>query len=132
VTRQSRPLSPFIGIYKWRYTVLNPSILHRACGIALSLGLILLSYFLWSVASGADSYKRAVATLGSPWFCVVYIALIWTFCFHALAGIRHLVMDAGFGLERSSKRASTIGLFVFSALIAFALCWWLAFRISNH
>ena len=36
-----RPLSPHLQIYRWQLTSVM-SILHRTCGIALSLGGILL------------------------------------------------------------------------------------------
>jgi hypothetical protein len=42
------PLSPFF-IYKWRYTFFDLSIINRVTGVALSVGLLLLIYFLWCI-----------------------------------------------------------------------------------
>src|SRR5262245_38594148 len=123
-------MSPHVSIYQWRRTIFNPSILHRAVGLILTLGLVLLTYFLVSVASGPESYGRAVATLASPWFYVVYVALAWAFSFHLVAGIRHLIMDMGVGFERRASRASTVGLFIASTLLTLAVCWWLAARLG--
>src|SRR4029077_8198030 len=46
-----RPLSPHLSVYKFKYT-LATSILNRLTGIALSFALLLLAYWLMSVASG--------------------------------------------------------------------------------
>ncbi len=124
----TRPIAPHVGIYRWRYTFFNPSLLHRASGLILTLGLIPLSYFLGSLASGPESYERAVAVFGAPWFRIVYAALMWALSFHLVAGLRHLVMDSGVGLDRKANRASAIGLFVASSLLTLAGWGWLAVR----
>ena len=52
-----RPLSPHLQIYRWQLTSVL-SILHRAAGVALSLGAILLVWWLVAAASGPDAYDR--------------------------------------------------------------------------
>jgi len=126
----SAPISPFLGIYRWRYTFLNPSILHRVSGVLLSLGLLVLTYFLMAVASGPQSYSRAQATLTSAWFCVFYVAWTWSFLYHLFAGIRHLVLDTGHGLERRSARLTATAVVTASLLLTLPCCWALARRFG--
>jgi succinate dehydrogenase / fumarate reductase cytochrome b subunit len=88
-----------------RYT-LATSIANRFTGIALSLGLLLLVYWLTAVASGTMSYARAMRLLASPPAKLLYTALSVAFCYHLVAGLRHLVWDTGHGLERTQSHRS--------------------------
>ncbi|MBV8876841.1 MAG: succinate dehydrogenase, cytochrome b556 subunit [Gammaproteobacteria bacterium] len=88
-----------------RYT-LATSIANRFTGVALSAGLLLLVYWLVAVAGGARSYARALRVLTAPLTQLIYVALIVAFCYHLVAGVRHLVWDTGRGLERAQSRSS--------------------------
>ena len=48
---RKRPLSPFLTVYRWQYSMAL-SILHRVMGCALSVGLLLLAYWLMAAATG--------------------------------------------------------------------------------
>jgi succinate dehydrogenase / fumarate reductase cytochrome b subunit len=102
---RARPLSPHLQVYRWQIGN-TLSILHRITGAALSIGLIALSYWLISLAGGENTYDAAMRLFDSP---VGWLALFgWTFSFwyHLLNGIRHLVWDAGYGFERTQRHAS--------------------------
>ncbi|HLY53513.1 MAG TPA: succinate dehydrogenase, cytochrome b556 subunit [Steroidobacteraceae bacterium] len=102
----ARPLSPHLSVYRmYRYTLLT-SFLNRATGVVLSLALVLLVYWLAAVAGGAQAQARAARLLGLPVMKLVYAACIIAFCYHLVAGIRHLVWDTGHGLERAQSRNS--------------------------
>ncbi len=98
--RVERPLSPHLQVYRWQITMAL-SILHRGTGVALSVGLIVLVYWLLSLASGPDAYAQAQALLGSGFLKLCYAG--WAFCFfyHFANGIRHLIWDLGRGFEKS-------------------------------
>jgi succinate dehydrogenase / fumarate reductase cytochrome b subunit len=101
----TRPLSPHLFIYRFAYTMAL-SILHRAAGLAMSLGILLLVAWLLALASGPEAYGRYAAFAGS-WPVRVVLALgVWAFCFHFANGIRHLFWDIGMGLERAQARRS--------------------------
>ena len=109
-----RPLSPFL-IYRWGVTN-TLSIIHRVTGIFLSLGTLVLSCWLISLASGPDVYARVSAFYGSAIFKLVFAG--WAFCFfyHLANGVRHLVWDAGSGFERFGIRAGGVAVVVFAVL----------------
>jgi succinate dehydrogenase / fumarate reductase cytochrome b subunit len=88
-----------------RYTLVT-SIANRFTGLALSAGLLLLVYWLTAVAGGARSYARAARLLSLPPAKLLYAALIVAFCYHLVAGVRHLVWDTGHGLERAQSQRS--------------------------
>lgn len=75
------------------------SILHRASGIALAAGSILLLIGLLALAAGPAAFAKVQA------FCTSWIGIIlllgwtWSLAFHLLNGIRHLLQDAGMGFR---------------------------------
>ena len=120
-----RPLSPHLSIYRMtRYSLLS-SIVNRITGCILSVGLLVLVYWLMAVAGGTRAYDQAHQILSSGIFKVIYAGLLVAFCYHLVAGIRHLVWDTGRGLERAqSKRSAGIVVAVTIALVV-ALGYWL-------
>ena len=102
----TRPLSPHLSVYRMSRYTLATSIANRFTGLALSLGLVLLVYWLMALAGGARSYARATHVLALPVAKLVYAALIVAFCYHLVAGFRHLVWDTGHGLERAQSQRS--------------------------
>jgi succinate dehydrogenase / fumarate reductase, cytochrome b subunit len=102
----TRPLSPHLSVYRMSRYTLATSIANRFTGVALSAGLPLLVYWLMAVAGGAQRYASATHVLASPPARLIYAALVVSFCYHLLAGLRHLVWDTGHGLERAQSRKS--------------------------
>ncbi len=101
----SRPLSPHLSVYKFKYT-LATSILNRLTGLLLSGGFFLLIYWLMAIAGGAAAQARAQRVLASAPLRLLYLALLFAFCYHLAAGIRHLIWDTGRGLERAQSQRS--------------------------
>jgi succinate dehydrogenase / fumarate reductase cytochrome b subunit len=122
-----RPLSPHLSVYKFKYT-LTTSILNRLTALGLSVGLLLLVYWLTAVASGAHAHARAARLLSLPVMKLVYAALVIAFCYHLSAGIRHLVWDTGRGLERAQAQRSAwlvVGVSI-ALMLLVGYCAWLA------
>ena len=103
--RVERPLSPHLQVYRPQITSVL-SILHRATGLALSAGLLVLAYWLLAAAGGETAYADAYARLANGWVRLCYVG--WCFCFfyHLANGIRHLFWDMGIGLEPQRYRIS--------------------------
>jgi succinate dehydrogenase / fumarate reductase cytochrome b subunit len=93
-----RPLSPHLQIYKPQLTSVL-SILHRATGIALSVGTLLLVWWLLALATGPAAYARAQGFLGSWLGVLLLVGWAYALFFHLCNGIRHLVWDSGHGLD---------------------------------
>jgi succinate dehydrogenase / fumarate reductase cytochrome b subunit len=94
----NRPLSPHLQIYRPQLTAVL-SILHRLTGVALAPGTLLLVYWLAAAAAGPEAFATAQVLVGS--IVGRLLLLGWTFAlfYHLCNGIRHLVWDAGYGLE---------------------------------
>jgi succinate dehydrogenase cytochrome b subunit len=110
-----RPLSPHLQVYRPQITSVL-SILHRLTGVALTLGTLLLTWWLVSAAYGPDAFAHAQAFVGS-WFGQL---LLWGFTFalfyHLGNGIRHLAWDFGWGFELSQVRASGLAMLAFAVV----------------
>jgi succinate dehydrogenase / fumarate reductase cytochrome b subunit len=118
----SRPLSPHLSVYKFKYT-LTTSILNRFTGVILSVGFLVLCYWLMAVAQGAAAQARAQRLCAGTPMKLIYLALIFAFAYHLLAGIRHLVWDTGRGLERHQSRASAWLIVVASVALTLLIAW---------
>jgi succinate dehydrogenase / fumarate reductase cytochrome b subunit len=116
-------MSPHLGVYKFMYTM-SLSILHRITGCAATVGFLVFVWWLMALASGPDTYARAMQALGSPFAKLLLVGFTFSFVYHFCNGIRHLVWDTGRGLERAQARRS--GAFVVvAALLLTALLIWL-------
>ena len=119
MAQRARPLSPFMH-YRWQYTN-TLSILHRITGVLLSLGFLLLVYWLAAAAAGPERYAAAQDMLASPLAQLVWFGAAFAFCYHLLNGVRHLFFDMGHGFElktaRASGRAVAIGAVVLGLLL---------------
>jgi succinate dehydrogenase / fumarate reductase cytochrome b subunit len=93
--------------------------LHRITGVALTIGTVLLTWWLVAAAYGPEPFADAQAFLGS-WFGQL---LLWAFtlclCYHLCNGIRHLLWDFGWGFEIAQVRMS--GIIMVAAAVALTL-----------
>jgi succinate dehydrogenase / fumarate reductase cytochrome b subunit len=97
------------------------SILHRATGTALSIvGLAVLSWWLFAIASGPDAYATFTKAASHPLGLIVLVGLTWSFFQHLLSGIRHLSTDTGAALELGVNRTFAVLTIVGSVLLTAA------------
>lgn len=90
-----RPLSPHLQVYRWQVQMVT-SILHRATGIVLAFGALVIAWGLLALAGGRDSWGAFAHCMGSPLGMVALFGWAWAFSYHLINGIRHLVQDAGY------------------------------------
>jgi len=115
-----RPLSPHLQVYRWQIQM-TTSILHRATGVILAVGSLLIAAALVSLAIGPDAWACTSALAGSWPGLLVLFGWTWALSFHFLNGIRHLLQDAGlgYGIAQFVRNGwlSVIGSFVLTALV---------------
>lgn len=123
-----RPISPFVTVYRWRYTFLNPSLIHRATGLVLSAAAIFFVYFLFALADGPEAYGRATPVLTHPIAKLFCVAVSWSFSFHLLNGVRHLIWDTGHGFNYRLVRWSGLAIYAVATIMAAACAYGLIYR----
>jgi len=98
--RVERPLSPFmIGPYYRPQLTSMTSILTRITGNALVVAVLLVVWWLLAAAAGPEYFDTAHAVLTSWFGDLVFTLSCWALWYHYLAGLRHLIWDAGRGLD---------------------------------
>ena len=113
-------MSPFWN-YRWQYSNAL-SILHRVTGVGLSVGLVLLVYWLVAAATGEEAYAQAQRCFAHPLAQLLLASFSFAFFYHLLNGARHLVWDAGYGFEKKTARMSGWLAFV-GGLLLTAMFW---------
>ena len=122
MSNNGRPLSPHLSIYRWPITM-TTSILHRATGVAMSVGFIVFVAWLFKAASGPAAYAMFVGTLSTLVGKILLIGWSFAFFFHLSNGVRHLVWDSGRGFEKATANASAWFVLLL-AIVLTALFWW--------
>lgn len=121
---QDRPMSPHMQVWRWHVTMFG-SIAHRATGMALYVGVLILVGWAVSVAMGADAFDAYRAFLASPIGLLILFGLTVAFLYHLANGVRHLFWDTGQGFE--PKTADMTGWAVIAfAIVASVLIWIIA------
>ena len=98
MAQTQRPLSPHLQIYRKQVQMMT-SITHRATGIALAVGSLVVVCGLLQLAAGEENFNRFVGLVGSPLGMVLMFGWSWALFYHLCNGIRHLLQDAGLGYE---------------------------------
>src|ERR1700750_3250714 len=94
----NRPLSPHLQVYRWQLTSVL-SILHRATGVALSFGTLLLVWWLLAAAAGPELYEGVEECVGSWLGLALLFGGSASLFYHLCNGLRHLLWDTGWGLD---------------------------------
>lgn len=96
-----RPLSPHLQVYRLPLTAWV-SITHRATGVFLSFGLVLIAVYLMAVAQGPEAFESAQGWLRSLLGRLFLWGWIYALLFHLVHGVRHLIWDTGRSFDRDS------------------------------
>lgn len=98
----ARPLSPHLQIYRWSWTMAM-SIAHRATGVALYAGTVLIALWLVAAASGPAAFETAQAVAGSVLGRLVMFGYSFALLHHMVGGLRHFVWDMGHGYDPQTR-----------------------------
>ena len=114
-----RPLSPHLQVYKPQLTSVL-SITHRGTGVFLSLGALVLTYWLVSLAV-SEEFFNSFHLHTSFWYGKLFlIGFVFSLYYHLANGIRHLFWDIGLGLEISTTYKSGYFTIFISAVLTLA------------
>ena len=124
--QNSRPINVGLGdlaSFKWPITALT-SITHRVAGVVLFIGVAFMLYALDLSLSSEEEFNALKGIMVSPLGKFVTWGLLSSLAYHFVAGIKHVVMDGGFGETlKGGQLASKLTLFFSFLLIALAAVW---------
>lgn len=81
------------------------SIAHRATGIGLYAGTVLLVLWLGAAAGGQDALTLVNGVYGSWFGQLVLFGFTWALFHHMLGGLRHFIWDFIIGMEPGQREA---------------------------
>jgi succinate dehydrogenase / fumarate reductase cytochrome b subunit len=121
---RKRPLSPHLQIYKLQITAFT-SILHRATGIFLYIGVIVMCWAIIHYSYQINiEMENGETECYCPWKNVLHYALYltilgWAFSlyYHLCNGIRHLFWDIGKGFEINTAKKTGIIVIILSIFL---------------
>ena len=104
---EKNPLSPHLQIYRWQISSLL-SITHRIVGIVNITAITLICLWTISLLFGEDNYEFLKILFQSSLGKFIIVSLSWSFSFHALNEIRHLIWDLGYGFDLKISKITGI------------------------
>lgn len=119
----NRPVNLDIGTFRLPITAFA-SISHRITGVIMLGGVLVLIYLLSLSLSSSVGFDKARSLLDNVFFKLIVWGVLAALSYHIVAGVRHLIMDAGFGETREGgKRGAMIAFIVAAVLIILAGFW---------
>ena len=119
---KKNPLSPHLQIYRWHLSMIL-SITHRVIGVANSVAMILICLWTISLLFGEQNYEIIKILFQSFFGKLLITSLSWSFSFHILSEIRHLIWDLGYGFDLKISKITgvitIIGSLALTVLIYF-------------
>lgn len=122
----ARPLSPHLSIYRFTMTM-TMSIVHRATGIALYGGTLLLVLWLVAAAIGGGVFDGVNWLFGSWFGYLVMFGYTWVLFHHMFGGIRHFVWDRTIGMDPAGRELIVrlqLGASILLTLLVWAVFVW--------
>lgn len=117
VNRGTRPLSPHLTIYRPQINSAM-SIFNRITGVGLTLGFLLGIWWFMGLAGRPERF-RIVDDFLTGWFggliLILSMVALW---YHFFNGVRHLINDAGYFLERENLRNTSIAVLAATGLMS--------------
>ena len=104
---EKNPLSPHLQIYRWHLSMIL-SITHRIIGVVNSVALILICLWTISFLFGEENYEIIKILFQSFFGKLLIISLSWSFSFHMLSEIRHLIWDLGYGFDLKTSKITGV------------------------
>ena len=119
--KDTRPVNLDLTTVKFPLPAIT-SILHRISGVALFFGIGVVLYLLQLSLESEAGFERVTELLrATPVKLMVWLILAGLL-YHLIAGIKHLLMDWGFGESREGAlRGAQVTLIL--ALVAAVLSW---------
>lgn len=100
------------------------SIFHRVSGALLFFPILpLLLYFMHVTLGSEGGFTRVHEWFAHPLVKLVSMGVVWLYAHHFFAGIRYLLLDLHWGIDKAPARASAMAVFVLGALTTLLLAW---------
>ena len=119
-----RPVNLDLGSLKYPPMAIA-SILHRISGIVLFLFLPVMMCFLSQSLDSEESFGLLQTSFSNTYYKLFLLAFIAALMYHVIAGIRHVILDMGFGEHLVAARRSAIFVIILAIVTTIVLGVWI-------
>jgi len=123
-SKSARPVNLDISTIRLPLAAIT-SITHRISGVILFVGIGILLWMLDNSLSSRDGFNNLHETLTSPLATFIVWGVLSALAYHIVAGIKHLLMDLGFGESKEAAPRGAMIVIVVSAVLILLLGVWL-------
>jgi succinate dehydrogenase / fumarate reductase cytochrome b subunit len=100
------------------------SISHRISGIALFFAMPFLLWALDRSLASPEGFEQVRSIMATPLASLITWLILAALLFHLLAGVRHLIMDMGWGESlQAGRRSAAVVFAAFVVLMILAGVW---------
>lgn len=121
--KKNRPVNLDLSTIRLPITALA-SITHRVTGVVLLAGVLGLMWMLDMSLSSAEAFAQLQSMNEHLLFKLALFAVLAALIYHSVAGVRHLIMDLGFGETKEGGRiGAQVSIAISVILIALTGVW---------
>ena len=124
IVNKKRPVNLDLGSMKFPPMAIA-SILHRISGVVLFILLPIMIFLLGQSLQSEEAFTQIKFKLSDPCYKLVLWAFSAALAYHVIAGIRHLLLDMGFGEHLCTSRLTAILVIVLAAISTIFLGIWI-------
>jgi len=116
MSSDSRP--KYLNLFKIKLPIAGIiSIFHRATGLLLFLAIPVSLYLLQLSVKDVHSFTTVTGLMLYPITRFFILLILWSFVHHLITGMRFLLIDLEFFLDKKASRSSAWGVVVVEAII---------------
>lgn len=97
------------------------SILHRLSGVLLFVLMPFILFLFDRSLNSQISFENILILIHKPWMQLIIWAFSAALVYHLLAGIRHMIMDLGWGEDVVTARISAIIIIILGVIATIGL-----------
>jgi succinate dehydrogenase / fumarate reductase cytochrome b subunit len=102
---RSKPAPKFLNLLQIKLPVGGiASIAHRISGVFMFISIPLLAWLFALSLQNEQGYQAVLEYLRSLPLRLLSVVLVWSLSHHLLAGLRHLLLDIGIGVDKEPAR----------------------------
>jgi succinate dehydrogenase / fumarate reductase cytochrome b subunit len=99
------------------------SILHRVSGVLLFAALPAGVWALSVSLSDEAGFRRMASAFAHPLTRLLVLFLTWAFAHHVFAGLRHLALDAHWGMDLKRARWNSLAVLLAAGVVTLIAAW---------
>lgn len=125
VTKKQRPINLDLRTIRQPVAAIS-SILHRVSGIITLFALAILLWLLSYSLSSPAGFSAVVDILDGFFVWIIMWGILTALAYHIVGGIRHIIMDMGYGVELEGGTLSAkvaFGVTIVLSLLAGIMLW---------